>query len=99
MRIGRGVARPEQQYLKRYRRFEPVDPTAEAAGRPDAHAVARTSVDVTFVTPKLRRIGLSGRQWLVLLPRLPAEPARYRMALWRELRRSGGVALGQAVWA
>jgi hypothetical protein len=42
---------------------------------------------------------VSGRQWLVLLARVPAEPARYRMALWRELRRSGAVALGQAVWA
>lgn len=40
-----------------------------------------------------------GRRWLVVLVRLPAEPARYRMALWRELRRSGAVALGQAVWA
>ena len=30
---------------------------------------------------------------------MPAEPARHRMALWRELRRSGAVPLGQAVWA
>ena len=41
----------------------------------------------------------TGRRWLVLLARLPAEPARHRMALWRELRRSGAVALGQATWA
>ena len=40
-----------------------------------------------------------GRRWLLLLPRLPAEPARHRMALWRELRRSGAIPLGQAVWA
>jgi hypothetical protein len=39
------------------------------------------------------------RRWLVLLARLPAEPARHRMALWRELRRSGAVPLGQATWA
>jgi DNA-binding transcriptional regulator PaaX len=39
------------------------------------------------------------RRWLVLMPRVPAEPARYRMALWRELRRSGAVLLGQGVWA
>lgn len=39
------------------------------------------------------------RRWLVLLTRIPAEPARYRMAVWRELRRSGAVALGQATWA
>ena len=39
------------------------------------------------------------RRWLVLLPRVAAEPARHRMALWRELRRSGAVLLGQGVWA
>src|SRR4029450_980471 len=41
----------------------------------------------------------AGRRWLVLLARLPAEPARHRMALWRELRRSGAIPLGQAGWA
>ena len=39
------------------------------------------------------------RQWVVVLARLPTEPARHRMAVWRELRRSGAIALGQAVWA
>jgi hypothetical protein len=39
------------------------------------------------------------RPWVVVLARLPAEPARHRMALWRELRRSGAIPLGQAVWA
>ena len=39
------------------------------------------------------------RSWVVVLARLPTEPARHRMALWRELRRSGAVPLGQAVWA
>jgi ChrB-like protein len=43
--------------------------------------------------------GSGGRRWLVVLAKLPAEPARYRMALWRELRRSGAVPLGQATWA
>lgn len=37
--------------------------------------------------------------WLVLLAKLPSEPARHRMALWRELRRSGAIPLGQATWA
>lgn len=41
----------------------------------------------------------SGRCWLMLLTRMPTEPARYRMALWRELRRSGGLLLGPSVWA
>jgi hypothetical protein len=39
------------------------------------------------------------RRWLVLLARMPAEPARYRMALWRDLRRSGAVLLGQSAWS
>ncbi len=38
-------------------------------------------------------------RWLVLVLRLPAEPARYRMAVWRELRRGGAVLLGPTVWA
>ena len=37
--------------------------------------------------------------WLILLTRLPSEPARHRMAVWRELRRSGAVALGSSAWA
>ncbi len=40
-----------------------------------------------------------GRGWVVLLARMPTEPARHRMALWRELRRAGAVPLGQAAWA
>jgi hypothetical protein len=39
------------------------------------------------------------RPWVVVLARLPTQPARHRMALWRELRRSGAIPLGQAVWA
>lgn len=35
----------------------------------------------------------------MLLIRVPSEPARHRMAVWRELRRSGAVPVGQAVWA
>jgi DNA-binding transcriptional regulator PaaX len=38
------------------------------------------------------------RPWIVVIARLPGEPARHRMAVWRELRRSGAIPLGQAVW-
>jgi hypothetical protein len=38
-------------------------------------------------------------RWVVLLTRLPAEPSRHRVAVWRELRRLGAVAVGQSVWA
>jgi hypothetical protein len=37
--------------------------------------------------------------WLVLVVRVPAEPSRHRVAVWRELRRAGAVLLGQGVWA
>jgi hypothetical protein len=39
------------------------------------------------------------RDWVVLVIRVPSEPARHRVAIWRELRRAGGVVLGPAVWA
>jgi hypothetical protein len=41
----------------------------------------------------------AGRRWVVLLARVPAEPSRHRVAVWRELRRLGAVAIGQSVWA
>jgi hypothetical protein len=37
--------------------------------------------------------------WLVLIPRVPSEPSRHRVAVWRELRRAGAVQLGQGTWA
>nr|WP_030901108.1 Chromate resistance protein ChrB [Streptomyces sp. NRRL F-5126] len=37
--------------------------------------------------------------WLVLVIKLPAEPSRHRVAVWRELRRIGALSLGQGVWA
>jgi flagellar biosynthesis regulator FlaF len=37
--------------------------------------------------------------WIVLAVRLPAEPSRHRVAVWRELRRVGALSLGQGVWA
>ena len=37
--------------------------------------------------------------WQVITYRLPAEPSRHRVAVWRELRRLGAVALQQGTWA
>lgn len=37
--------------------------------------------------------------WLVLWVRLPSEPSRHRVAVWRELRRTGALPLGQGSWA
>jgi len=38
-------------------------------------------------------------QWLVLVIKLPAEPSRHRVAVWRELRKVGALSLGQGIWA
>lgn len=38
-------------------------------------------------------------EWVVLVLRLPTEPSRHRVGVWRELRRSGAVQLGQGTWA
>jgi len=37
--------------------------------------------------------------WIVLVLRLPGEPSRHRVAVWRELRRGGAVQLGPGSWA
>jgi DNA-binding transcriptional regulator PaaX len=37
--------------------------------------------------------------WRVITYRLPAEPSRHRVAVWRELRRLGTVSLQQGTWA
>jgi hypothetical protein len=37
--------------------------------------------------------------WRVIIYRLPAEPSRHRVAIWRELRRLGAVPLQQGTWA
>jgi hypothetical protein len=38
-------------------------------------------------------------RWVVLIVRLPTEPSRHRVAVWRELRRAGAVQIGQGSWA
>jgi Protein ChrB, N-terminal len=42
---------------------------------------------------------MADAQWLVLVVRVPAQPSRHRVAVWRELRRVGAVSLGQGSWA
>ncbi len=34
-----------------------------------------------------------------MVVRVPADPSRHRVAVWRELRRIGALSLGQATWA
>jgi len=44
-------------------------------------------------------VGTDTPGWVVLIVRLPSEPSRHRVAVWRELRRVGAVQLGQGSWA
>ncbi|MBC7594918.1 MAG: chromate resistance protein ChrB [Kineosporiaceae bacterium] len=37
--------------------------------------------------------------WLLVIPRVPAEPSRHRVAVWRELRRLGAVPAASGAWA
>lgn len=39
----------------------------------------------------------SGREWFVLVYKLPAEPTRYRASVWRKLRAAGAVYLQNGV--
>jgi Protein ChrB, N-terminal len=38
-------------------------------------------------------------EWLLITYRIPAEPSRHRVGVWRELRRAGAISLQQATWA
>lgn len=38
-------------------------------------------------------------EWAILTYRVPQDPSRHRVAIWRELRRAGAVSLQQATWA
>jgi DNA-binding transcriptional regulator PaaX len=38
-------------------------------------------------------------KWHIITYRLPKEPSRHRVAVWRELRRLGAVSLQQGTWA
>ena len=41
---------------------------------------------------------MSGVTWMLVLVRLAGEPSRYRVAVWRELRRVGAVPVTQGAW-
>jgi hypothetical protein len=38
-------------------------------------------------------------EWVVVVVRVPSEPSRHRVAVWRELRRGGALPLGAGTWA
>ncbi len=39
-----------------------------------------------------------GAEWLMLSYNLPTRPSRYRVQLWRDLRKLGAVNVQQSVW-
>lgn len=38
-------------------------------------------------------------QWIIAVVRVPSEPSRHRVAVWRELRRAGALPVGAGTWA
>ena len=38
-------------------------------------------------------------RWMLAVVQVPAKPSRYRVAVWRELRRAGAVPVSQGTWA
>ena len=40
----------------------------------------------------------TGHEWLLILPKIPSEPSRHRVAVWRELRRAGAVPAASGAW-
>ena len=63
----------------------------EGSHRPLGGGVAK---DVTTVTvPLVPSVG-----WILLSSRLPREPSRLRLAIWRRLKRLGAVLIHDAVW-
>ena len=47
----------------------------------------------------MNTLGTGRIGWVVLIVKLPSEPSRHRVAVWRELRRVGAIQLGQGSWA
>jgi len=41
---------------------------------------------------------VTDEQWLLILVQVPAQPSRHRVAVWRELRRTGAVPLSPGTW-
>lgn len=57
------------------------------------HGAAGVAKHVTVVTVDLMAIA-----WILLSSRLPREPSRLRLAIWRRLKRLGAVLIHDAVW-
>ncbi|WP_288026403.1 Chromate resistance protein ChrB [Arthrobacter sp.] len=38
-------------------------------------------------------------RWVLILPQVPSEPSRHRVAVWRQLRKAGAVPVASGAWA
>ncbi len=38
-------------------------------------------------------------EWVIIVVRVPSQPSRHRVAVWRELRRAGAIPLAAGTWA
>ena len=72
--------------------FRNLDVSVARRLRPHSSREYVTTATVVLVTDERA-------SWLVLVVRVPAEPSRHRVAVWRELRKIGAVPLGQGAWA
>ena len=71
--------------------------STDAGRATEQHQRARSLTYVTAAT--ITTVSDPAVAWLVLVVRVPAEPSRHRVAVWRELRKSGAVSLAQGAWA
>jgi len=71
--------------------------STDAGRATEQHQRARSLTYVTAAT--ITAVSNPVVVWLVLVVRVPAEPSRHRVAVWRELRKSGAVSLAQGAWA
>jgi hypothetical protein len=65
--------------------------TGPARHHQAAHRERRATNTLERVPEQLR--------WVLVLVQLPSQPSRYRVAVWRELRRGGAVPIAAGAWA
>lgn len=60
--------------------------------------VAALGMTLLYVTLVTLMIVTHDIEWVLLLPQIPSEPSRHRVAVWRQLRKAGAVTISSGVW-
>src|ERR1700749_895304 len=81
------------------RHVVPARPACRESLREPARLAAGADIDLAAPGPRRTGCGVEPLSWRVIIYRLPAEPSRHRVAIWRELRRPGAVPLQQGTLA